>query len=130
MSAAGIIRDGAEMVRRMQPERVPGRYVFRSLTAADLTARLAEIRGVFVEAEGPSAILPAEDAAPDAMAQITLRVHSALDGVGLTAAVSGALDRAGIPCNMVAATHHDHLFVPEDRAEAALAVLKALAAET
>ena len=130
MAAAGIIRDGAEMVRRMRPERVPGRYVFRSLSPADLAACLPTIRGFFAEREGPSAILAATDADRDAMAQITLQVPSALDGVGLTAAVSGALARAGIPCNVVAATHRDHLFVPEDRAEAALATLRALAAAT
>lgn len=130
MAAAEIIRDGTEMVRRMRPERVAGRYVFRSLSPAELAARLPEIRGVFVESEGPSAILPAAPGDTDAMAQITLQVHSALDGVGLTAAVSGALAARGIPCNMVAALHHDHVFVPEDRAEAALAVLTALAAES
>jgi hypothetical protein len=47
------------------------------------------------------------------MACLTLRVHSALDGVGLTAAVASALAEIGIPCNMVAAFHHDHAFVPE-----------------
>ena len=59
---------------------------------------------------------------------ITLQVHSALDGVGLTAAVAGALAAQGIACNMVAAYHHDHAFVPEAQAEAALAVLLALQA--
>ena len=53
------------------------------------------------------------------MARITLTGHSALDGVGLTAAVASALADAEIPCNMVAAFHHDHAFVPwEMRARA------------
>jgi hypothetical protein len=54
---------------------------------------------------------------------ITLNVYSALDGVGLTAAVATVLGDADIPCNMVAAFHHDHVFVPADMAERALAVL-------
>ena len=62
-----------------------------------------------------------------AMARITLSVHSALDGVGLTAAVAAALAEAGIPCNMVAAFHHDHAFVPLADAPRALAILKELA---
>jgi hypothetical protein len=57
-----------------------------------------------------------------------LTVHSALDGVGLTAAVASALADAGIPCNMVAAFHHDHAFVPLDDAPRALAILQDLAA--
>ena len=55
-----------------------------------------------------TAIVPSELAdelkteGPD-FARITLMVHSDLEGVGLTAAVSGALADAGIACNMVAA---------------------------
>lgn len=57
-------------------------------------------------------------------ARITLQVHSDLEGVGLTAAVSTALSKAGIACNVIAAFHHDHLFVPWERREEALAVLE------
>jgi hypothetical protein len=58
---------------------------------------------------------------------ITLRVTSALDAVGLTAAVAGELAQAGLSCNVIAGYHHDHLFVPYDRAPSAVAVLEALA---
>ena len=54
-----------------------------------------------------------------------LQVHSALDGVGLTAAVAGALAAAGIACNVIAAFHHDHLFVPAARAGAVLLAAQA-----
>ena len=57
---------------------------------------------------------------------ITLDVNSALDGVGLTAAVASALAERQIPCNVVAAYHHDHVFVPQQQADAAVAVLVAL----
>jgi uncharacterized protein len=56
-------------------------------------------------------------------AWITLRVHSALDAVGLTAAVATALAAAGLSCNVVAGYHHDHLFLPYDHAETAMRVL-------
>jgi uncharacterized protein len=59
-------------------------------------------------------------------AWITLRVHSSLDAVGMTAAVSAALTEAAISCNVVAAVHHDHIFVPVQRGEQARAVLAAL----
>jgi hypothetical protein len=53
-------------------------------------------------------------------------VHSDLQAVGLTAAVAAALAEAGISCNVVAAAHHDHLFVPVESASQAIAVLQAL----
>jgi len=59
-------------------------------------------------------------------AWITLRVHSALDAVGLTAAVSAALAEAGISCNILAGRNHDHVIVPADRSVDALAVLASL----
>ena len=121
-----VVRSCAEMVRLMRPARVVGRFVFQSLPAGDIAQRLPDIRGLFVEDEGISAIVPAQDGDADIMAQITLQVPSALDGVGLTAAVSTALADAGIACNIVAALHHDHLFVPEAQADAALEILHEL----
>ena len=58
---------------------------------------------------------------------ITLRVHSALEAVGLTAAVSAALAREGVSCNVVAGFYHDHLFVPHDSAAQAVRLLEDLA---
>jgi hypothetical protein len=122
------ISDGLEMVRRMAPRLVPGHFAFHTLTdAADLAEILPQAQGMFREREGISVLLPADPGTPLALRQITLDVPSALDGVGLTAAVAGALARAGIACNMVAAHHHDHVFVPEADADAAMDVLRALA---
>lgn len=87
---------------------------------------------LFREEEGLSAILTLDGARSlslpldQPMRRITLRVHSALDGVGLTAAVASELAGAGIACNMVAAYHHDHAFVPAADADHALALLLAL----
>lgn len=80
------------------------------------------------EEEGLCAILPAETAACDEphFARISLHIHSDLEAVGLTAAVSGALADAGIACNVIAGLHHDHLFVPWDSRYAALSVLERL----
>lgn len=80
------------------------------------------------EAEGVCCVLPAEAASGDAprFAKITLQVHSDLEGVGLTAAVSNALANAGIACNAIAGLYHDHLFVPWDRRDEALKLLERL----
>ena len=57
---------------------------------------------------------------------ITLRVHSALEAVGLTAAVSATLANGGLSCNVVAGFYHDHLFVPHDSAGQAVKLLEDL----
>jgi uncharacterized protein len=59
-------------------------------------------------------------------ARISLGVHSSLEAVGLTAVLSRTLADAGISANIVAALHHDHIFVPWDRREEALTALVAL----
>jgi len=59
-------------------------------------------------------------------ARISLDVHSSLDAVGLTATLSSRLAKHGISANIVAAVNHDHLFVPWDRREDALAALDSL----
>ena len=53
-------------------------------------------------------------------------MHSSLIAVGLTAAVSGTLAAHNISANIIAAFFHDHLFVPQEDAERALAALCAI----
>ncbi len=43
---------------------------------------------------------------------ITLRIHTSLHAVGLTARVSNLLADAGIRVNRVAGYYHEHVFVP------------------
>ena len=57
---------------------------------------------------------------------ITLTIHSSLDAVGLTAAFSSALTRAGVSCNVLAGLYHDHLLVPVAQREDAVGVLREL----
>jgi len=57
---------------------------------------------------------------------ITLTVHSSLEAIGFLAMIATALAKAGIPCNAVAAFHHDHLFIPVERADDAFSLLNAL----
>lgn len=86
------------------------------------------------EAEGLTVVLPRTDADTLGLkydfvaAWITLQVHSSLEAVGLTAAVSAALTEAKISCNVLAGFHHDHLLVPVADAERALEVLHELSA--
>ena len=59
-------------------------------------------------------------------AWLTVEAHSALDAVGLTAALTTALADACIACNVLAGFHHDHLLVPRDRVDDAMAALQSL----
>jgi len=53
-------------------------------------------------------------------------VHSTLDAVGLTAAMSRVLTEHNIPCNVLAGYYHDHLLVPLELADQAIAALESL----
>lgn len=58
---------------------------------------------------------------------ITLSVHSSLEAVGFMAAIATHLAKVSMGVNPVSGFYHDHLFVPADRAEEALAELNRLA---
>lgn len=128
---ARAVRDPVAMLAGMVPVLRDGIWHFCTTVAASAAAVEAAL-ALFREDEGVTLILDEADArrfgfaTPLPMARITLEVFSALDGVGLTAAVATALAGHGIPCNMVAACHHDHVFVPHGQAEEALAVLREL----
>lgn len=122
----------ARMLATLQVHARDGEYVFVSVPLPD-PALAAQAQACVHEAEGVTYVLPraAADAAGLAYdfraAWLSLAVHSALDAVGLTAAVADALARQGIPCNVMAGFHHDHLLVPADRRDPALAALADLA---
>lgn len=82
---------------------------------------------LFREDEGLTVVV-ADDDGVDAThwAQITLRIHSSLEAVGMMAAIATALAARGIPCNAVSAYYHDHLFVPWERRADAMRALHAL----
>ena len=127
------ISDLDTLLKTLQPVLNPGTYVFASLDTLqeiDFQTVVACIR----EPEGASLILAEVDALRLGIeytfrcAWITLNVNSDLQAVGLTAAFSQALAQAGISCNVVAGTHHDHIFVPVELASQALLALNALQA--
>ncbi|HQW82789.1 MAG: ACT domain-containing protein [Rhodanobacteraceae bacterium] len=117
------------LLRTLSPVWQPDEYVYATLPT--LSAELNPVL-LFREAEGWTHVLRrdiADAAGIDhtfTCAWFTLCVHSSLKAVGLTAAVADALANAGIACNAVAAYHHDHLFLPLDRAAEALEILQRL----
>lgn len=130
-SAAHALPD---LLAGLRPQRRPGDFVFvavpddNAVTATDV---LASVR----EPESLTLVMTREAADADGLyydfvaSWITLQVHSALSAVGLTAAVSAALAESGIACNVIAGYHHDHLLVPVERADDAVAVLVQLSVD-
>ena len=128
------VRDREAMIAAMEPRLDTQRWRFVLVSPDNAPQLLGAAIGTFREDEGVTAIVPSEVAdelgidGPD-FARILLMVHSDLEGVGLTAAVAGALADAGIACNMVAAFYHDHAFIPWSRREEGTQVLLDLANE-
>ena len=122
----GSVTDLKAMLVGMDPKLSERAWAFQSLS--DTTFIPDTAFAIIREEEGVCCILPATAAASDAIqfARITLQVHSDLEGVGLTAAVSNTLATSGIACNVVAGAHHDYLFVPWEVREKALKLLEKL----
>lgn len=129
------ITDLSVLLATMEPELVTGEFVYCSVPASQLEDYLhLHPLALIRETEGLTLILPQDTAnetglqAGPPMRQITLKVHSSLEAVGLTAAFSRALMEAGISANVVAAYYHDHIFVPAADAERAVEALRQLSA--
>lgn len=125
-------RNLSRLLAHLRPVLDPVEYAYALVeNTGEPPAGLAPIM-TFREAEGVTLI--AERSAVDGAGlaprfvcrRIILQVHSALDAVGLTAAVAAALAEHQISANMAAALFHDHVFVPTEDAERALAALQAL----
>ena len=82
-----------------------------------------------LESEGASLVLPAYKSTPpdNRWVWLEMSVHSDLNAVGFLARIAAALSEAGVPCNAVAGYYHDHIFVPEDKADVAVAAIEGLA---
>ena len=121
--------DLAAMLRTLAIERAPGTFVYCTSDRGDL---LGEAAATVQEAEGRTLVLARHRAEALGLplglelAWLTVQVHSSLEAVGLTAALSRALADAGIPCNVLAGAHHDHLLVPAELADRAMAALAGL----
>jgi uncharacterized protein len=122
--------DLAKLITDLDPELLSGRYVFVQLPEG--SAGEADVLASVREPEGLSVVLRQEDADRLGVAYgfvaawITLRVESALDAIGLTAAVSAALAEEAISCNVIAGLRHDHLLVPVDEGPRVLSILRAM----
>lgn len=133
-------RDLGRLLSGLSPRLDPQAFVFVTCGTrdlADLASDLGALKpfAMLCEDEGITLVVPLEaarragfDTGPQ-QRRIVLEVHSSLEAVGLTAAVSTALAEKGMPANVLAGYFHDHLFVSEDKASQALDILRGLAAK-
>jgi len=132
------------LLKRMDPAVRDGEFVFVSLDtlpsgvtgdALPSGVSIDEMEAIVREDEGVTLVVrrdiaDAHDWPYDFVAGwITLRVHSDLAAVGLTAAFSAALAEHQISCNVIAGFWHDHLLVPVDQLDTALEALRALTSD-
>ena len=119
-----------ELLRLMEPQLLEEELVFCTVSGSLADYVSLNPIATFFEAEGLTLVLKKSVAQKAGFQfegpfrQIILTVHSSLESVGLTAAVSSKLADKGISANVVAAYYHDHIFVQSAKAEAALSALK------
>lgn len=111
---------GHALVFELAVERRPGRYRFDRTTDA---GRLADAAAAIAEGGVYTVIERADDRA---WAWLTITTETDLELVGLTAAIAPALAEADIPANMLAGYCNDHLLVPHERTDEAIAILKGI----
>ena len=119
-----------ELLKSMKPKLLAREFVFCTVSGCLVDFVSLNPVATFFEAEGLTLVLEkgvAENAKlqfEGTFCQITLTVHSSLEAVGLTAAVSEKLASKGISANVIAAYYHDQVFVQSSKAELALLALK------
>ena len=119
------------ILKNLNPVLNKGSYVYCLIEKLN-TVQLDEPIGIFREAKGFTLILETSVADNYGFSYetiyswITLDIHTSLNAVGLTSVISAELAEQSITCNMVAAYYHDHIFVKQNEADAAMHALNAL----
>ena len=112
-------------------KRLPEDYVYVDFKNQDPQYAVSMLFS-FSEKEGLNGVISRREAEEHKMdytfvcSVFQLIETTALNAVGITAKVSTALAHKNIPCNAVAALHHDYFLIPKNRAEEAWELLKAL----
>ena len=127
--------DLSKLLEKLSMKRRDGVWRFETIDKDEASwAELVSLRDVrdiamlFQEREGLTVITSAGNEPPQGnrWVWLELSVYSDLQAVGFLARVASALTEADVPCNAIAAYHHDHIFVPESKTDAAISAIEAL----
>ena len=116
------------LIKEMEPVLNIGEYVFITVSNLNDVPR-SETIFEFKENEGITLILKKYKADELNLSYqyvaswVTLKVHSSLEAVGLTAAFSNELAKYNVSCNVVAGFYHDHIFVDKKDGEKTVKIL-------
>ena len=127
-------KDLDKLLTSISPELLDGEYVFCTFQNAHYGDHSdLEPIASFIESEGLTLVVLKSKANEQGLSYesvfkgITLRLHSSLEAVGLTAALSRKLTEHGISANVIAGYYHDHIFVQKEHAEKAIEALNEFA---
>jgi len=118
------------LMQEMDPVLVGKRFVFCTVSKKVYGKKGLDYILVFKEAEGITIVVDKDVADKNKLpyegiwSLITLNVHSDLSAVGFLAKISEKLAAARISVNVVSAYYHDHLFVPAEKTDEAMLILK------
>lgn len=122
--------DLSELLKSMNPVLRDGEYIFCSLDSQNADWLKLDPICVFREEEGLTLILDRQQASQANISYnsvfrlITLSVHSSLEAIGFLAAITQKLAEHEISVNAISAYYHDHLFIPTEKAEKAIELLR------
>jgi len=123
------------LIKAMEPVLYDDIYVFATVEKSSDSKAVRPIM-TFIEKEGLTLILTQDSAIENKLdydfecRMITLNIHSSLEAVGFLARITTRLAGLQMGVNPVSGFYHDHLFVPADRAQDALAELKLMSMES
>jgi len=124
---------------KLEPKIAEGRFYFAIVDGSQMMALsglLESVVAVFREDEGLTVVF-SEDVKDDVsdlsekevvgpFALITMTAQTDLNAIGILAKITAALAKERIAVNPFSAYLHDHIFVPHDKKDAALSILKTL----